>query len=131
MLKLSLQSSFGYLNRWLLSYWSTGRLRLEPICTTSECSDCVCVHPGDVVTCSTEGTMLSLWIGINDIDVKRSNSNGSNEYTAKSFSITNRHHKSTVRCYMYVEFEKRNIVFNSSATLYVLGRIYTLILTIF
>ncbi|XP_052273635.1 uncharacterized protein LOC127873716 isoform X2 [Dreissena polymorpha] len=103
-------------------YLFIGRLRLEPICTTSECSDCVCVHPGDVVTCSTEGTMLSLWIGINDIDVKRSNSNGSNEYTAKSFSITNRHHKSTVRCYMYVEFEKRNIVFNSSATLYVLDR---------
>ncbi|XP_052273634.1 uncharacterized protein LOC127873716 isoform X1 [Dreissena polymorpha] len=102
-------------------YLFIGRLRLEPICTTSECSDCVCVHPGDVVTCSTEGTMLSLWIGINDIDVKRSNSNGSNEYTSKSFSITNRHHKSTVRCYMYVEFEKRNIVFNSSATLYVLG----------
>ncbi|KAH3847661.1 uncharacterized protein LOC127873679 isoform X2 [Dreissena polymorpha] len=94
----------------------TGGPQLEPTCTTVDCSDCICVHPDNYISCSTNDTMLSIWIGSDNVEINRTSTS---EYTAYNFSIRRQHHMSIVRC--FVVSSKYNAVFNASATLYVLG----------
>ncbi|XP_052273289.1 uncharacterized protein LOC127873452 isoform X3 [Dreissena polymorpha] len=91
-----------------------------PPCTNRECGHCVCVHLGEDFTCSTDGRMLAMWIGSENVDFDQiiDTRNEVKQYRPHNGSINERHHNSTIVCFM----EKNGFVFNESATLIVLGR---------
>ncbi|KAH3846885.1 hypothetical protein DPMN_089192 [Dreissena polymorpha] len=89
-----------------------------PPCTNQECGHCVCVHRGEDFTCSTDGRMLAMWIGSENVDFEQitDTRNEVKQYRPHNGSITKHHHNSTIVCFM----EKNGFVFNASATLIVL-----------
>ncbi|XP_052273268.1 uncharacterized protein LOC127873443 isoform X2 [Dreissena polymorpha] len=96
-----------------------------PPCTNQKCGHCVCVHRGEDFTCSTDGRMLAMWIGSENVDFEQitDTRNEVKQYRPHNGSITKHHHNSTIVCFM----EKNGFVFNDSATLIVLDTVQSIV----
>lgn len=95
---------------------------IGPLCTNQECDHCVCVHLDEDFTCSTDGQMLAMWIGSENVkfEQKLETNIDVKHYKPHNFSITKQYNNSTVVCFM----EKNGFVFKQSAHLIVLGKMF-------
>ncbi|XP_052218705.1 uncharacterized protein LOC127836258 isoform X2 [Dreissena polymorpha] len=94
-----------------------GRPILNPLCSTKECSNCICLAIGDHISCSTFSKSVNISIGSTKLDVDVVQSyEGYNVYTVKK-DFTEAHHMAKLTC--SVAFPETGQMFITEAFIYI------------
>ncbi|KAH3846928.1 hypothetical protein DPMN_089235 [Dreissena polymorpha] len=91
---------------------------LGPVCTGLNCTYCLCVKPGDTITCMTSSTKVSLWIGNNRVALQSTFVDSVNAYISYD-AIKEEDHQIKALCSAVYD---NNSVLNTSAFVYVYSK---------
>ncbi|XP_052273260.1 uncharacterized protein LOC127873438 isoform X3 [Dreissena polymorpha] len=93
-----------------------GRPVLSSLCSVDNCSNCLCVIPGDRLICTTYSNNVSLLIGHIKLQLKGTKHDNLFTYTNMNYTISEKDHQSTVVC--SASYDNKN-VFTANASVYI------------